>query len=66
VKLSGVKLRAIQLYEQNQLDLRCASVSSVLALANTLGCAIEDLVWQPIALEEWAWRGPPPATPSLL
>lgn len=49
---SGVKLRAIQLYEQNQLDLRRASDSSALALANTLGCAIEDLVWQPIALEE--------------
>lgn len=30
---SGVKLRAIQLYEQNQLDLRRASVSSALALA---------------------------------
>lgn len=48
---SGVKLRAIQLYEQNQLDLRRASVSSALALANTLNCAIEDLVWQPIVLE---------------
>ena len=48
---SGVKLRAIQLYEQNQLDLRRASVSSALALANTLDCTIEDLVWQPIALE---------------
>lgn len=48
---SGVKLRAIQLYEQNQLDLRRASVSSALALANTLSCAIEDLVWQPIVLE---------------
>ena len=48
---SGVKLRAIQLYEQNQLDLRRASVSSALALANTLNCAIEDLIWQPIALE---------------
>lgn len=48
---SGVKLRAIQLYEQNQLDLRRASVSSALALANALDCAIEDLIWQPIALE---------------
>lgn len=48
---SGVKLRAIQLYEQNQLDLRRASVSSALALANTLNCTIEDLIWQPIALE---------------
>ena len=48
---SGVKLRAIQLYEQNQLDLRRASVSSALALAKTLDCSIEDLAWQPIALE---------------
>ena len=48
---SGVKLRAIQLYEQSQLDLRRASVSSALALANTLNCTIEDLVWQPVALE---------------
>ena len=49
--LSGVKLRAIQLYEQNQLDLRRASVSSALALAKTLDCTLEDLVWQPVALE---------------
>lgn len=49
---SGVKLRAIQLYEQNQLDLRRASVSSALALAKTLHCSIEDHVWQPIALDE--------------
>lgn len=48
---SGVKLRAIQLYEQNQLDLRRGSVSSALALARTLKCSIEDLVWQPIVLE---------------
>lgn len=48
---SGVKLRAIQLYEQNQLDLSRASVSSAVALAKTLDCSIEDLIWQPIALE---------------
>lgn len=48
---SGVKLRAIQLYEQNQLDLRRASVPSAMALAKTLDCTIGDLVWQPIALE---------------
>ena len=48
---SGVKLRAIQLYEQHQLDLRRASVSSAFALVNTLNCTIEDLVWQPVALE---------------
>lgn len=48
---SGVTLRVIQLYEQNQLDLRRASVSSALAPAKTLSCNIEDLVWQPVALE---------------
>ena len=48
---SGVTLRAIQLYEQNHLDLRRASVSSALALAKTLDCSIEDLVWQPIVVE---------------
>ena len=48
---SGVTLRVIQLYEQNQLDLRRASVSLALALAKTLSCNIEDLVWQPVALE---------------
>lgn len=48
---SGVTLRVIQLYEQNQLDLRSASVSLALALAKTLGCSIEDLIWQPVALE---------------
>ena len=31
--------------------LRRASVSSALALADTLNCTIEDLVWQPITLE---------------
>ena len=49
---SGVKLRAIQLYEQNQLDLRRASVASALALAKTIDRSIEDLIWQPIVLEE--------------
>ena len=48
---SGVTLRVIQLYEQNQLDLRRASVSLALALAKTLDCSIEDLIWQPVALE---------------
>lgn len=46
----GGLLRAIQLYEQNQLDLRRASVSSALALAKTLNRTIEDLVWQPVTL----------------
>lgn len=47
----GGSLRAIQVYEQIRLDLRRASVSSALALAKTLNCAIEDPVRQPVALE---------------
>ncbi|RHC96767.1 nucleotidyltransferase domain-containing protein [Collinsella sp. AM33-4BH] len=47
----GGLLRAIQLYEQIRLDLRRASLSSALALAKTLNCAIEDPVRQPVALE---------------
>lgn len=47
----GGLLRAIQLYKQIRLDLRRASVSSALALAKTLNCAIEDPVRQPVALE---------------
>ncbi|VWM02103.1 Uncharacterised protein [Collinsella aerofaciens] len=43
--------RTIQLYEQNQLDLRRASISLALALANALNCAIENLIWQPVTLE---------------
>lgn len=47
----GGLLRVIQLYEQVRLDLRRASVSSALALAKTLNCAIEDPVRQPVPLE---------------
>lgn len=47
----GGLLRAIQLYEQIRLDLRRASISSALALAKTLNCAIEDPVRQPVAPE---------------
>ena len=41
---SGVTLRSIQMYEQRRKDLSRAAVSTVLALARTLGCRIEDLL----------------------
>ena len=43
-KISGVGLRSIQMYEQRRKDLGKAAVSTVLALARTLGCRIEDLL----------------------
>ena len=49
--IRGGLLRVIQLYEQVRLDLRRASISSALALAKTLNCAIEDPVRQPVPLE---------------
>ena len=41
---SGISLRSIQMYEQRRKDLGKAAVSTVLALARTLGCRIEDLL----------------------
>ncbi len=41
---SGVSLRAIQMYEQLNKDIRKANVTSVVKLARTLGCTVEDLI----------------------
>lgn len=41
---AGVGLRSVQMYEQRRKDLGKASVSTVLALARTLGCRVEDLL----------------------
>lgn len=49
--LSGVKLRSVQLYEQGQMELEKASVSTVRSLARALGCTIDDLIWKPVDLE---------------
>lgn len=43
-ELSGVKIRMIQAYEQNDQDISKAEVSTVLKLARCLGCSIEDLI----------------------
>ena len=41
---SGVKLRTIQQYEMKAKDINKASVSTILALASSLGCRVEDLL----------------------
>ncbi|MBR3212357.1 MAG: DUF3990 domain-containing protein [Firmicutes bacterium] len=43
-ELSGVNLRTLQQYEIKTKDLSKASVSSVAALAEVLGCRVEDLL----------------------
>lgn len=42
---SGVNLRTLQQYESGAKDLSKASVSTVAALSNVLGCKIEDLAF---------------------
>lgn len=41
---SGVNLRTLQQYELKTKDISKASVHTVLALANVLGCRVEDLM----------------------
>lgn len=41
---SGVSLRMIQLYEQKQNDIGKAQVNTVINLAKSLGCDVEDLI----------------------
>ena len=41
---SGISLRSIQQYEQKAKDINKAAVDSILALANALGCKVEDLI----------------------
>lgn len=46
-KLSGVKLRSIQMYEQKINDIDKAQAKTVYKLSRTLGCTIEDLLENP-------------------
>ena len=46
---SGVALRMIQQYEQRAKDINKATAISVVALAKTLGCQVEDLLEQSIS-----------------
>jgi transcriptional regulator with XRE-family HTH domain len=43
-ELSGVNIKSIASYEQNDNKFNTASVSTVFKLANALGCEIEDLL----------------------
>lgn len=46
-KLSGVKLRSIQMYEQKINDIDKAQVGTIYKLSRVLGCTIEDLLENP-------------------
>ena len=48
-KLSGVKLRSIQMYEQKVNDIDKAQVGTVYKLSRVLGCTVEDLLENPEA-----------------
>ena len=46
-RLSGVKLRSIQMYEQQLNDIDKAQAGTVYKLSRILGCTIEDLLENP-------------------
>lgn len=46
-RLSGVKLRSIQMYEQKVNDIDKAQVGTVYKLSRVLGCVVEDLLENP-------------------
>lgn len=46
-KLSGVKLRSIQMYEQKVNDIDRAQAGTVYKLSRVLGCTVEDLLENP-------------------
>ncbi|MBS6196516.1 MAG: helix-turn-helix transcriptional regulator [Clostridiales bacterium] len=46
-KLSGVKLRSIQMYEQKGNDIDKAQAGTVYKLSRVLGCTVEDLLESP-------------------
>lgn len=43
-ELSGVNIKSIASYEQNPAKLNAASVSTVIKLADALGCEVEDII----------------------
>ena len=47
-KLSGVKLRSIQMYEQKVNDIDKAQAQTLYKLSRVLGCNIEDLLENPM------------------
>ena len=46
-KLSGVKLRSIQMYEQRVNDIDKAQAGTIYKLSRVLGCTVEDLLESP-------------------
>lgn len=46
-KLSGVKLRSIQMYEQKVNNIDKAQVGTIYKLSRVLGCMVEDLLENP-------------------
>lgn len=44
-ELSGVKIRMIQAYEQNDQNISKAEVATVMRLSKCLGCSVEDLIY---------------------
>lgn len=46
-KLSGVKLRSVQMYEQKVNDIDKAQAGTVYKLARVLGCSVEDILENP-------------------
>ena len=46
-KLSGVKLRSIQMYEQKVNDIDKAQAGTVYKLSRVLGCSVEDILENP-------------------
>lgn len=46
-KLSGVKLRSIQMYEQRVNSIDKAQAGTVYKLSRVLGCTVEDLLESP-------------------
>ena len=48
-KLSGVKLRSIQMYEQKVNEIDKAQAGTIYKLSRVLGCTIEDLLENPEA-----------------
>lgn len=46
-RISGVKLRSIQMYEQKVNDIDKAQAGTVYKLSRVLGCSMEDLLENP-------------------
>ena len=49
-KASGVGLKSIQMYEQRINDIDKAQAHTVYRLARAIGCEVEDLLEQPMAI----------------